>query len=259
LVKIVRHSFSEYIKKGELEYHDEVSPQKEKYKTIENRIKYKINDGRLSIVPFLVKELGVKGNILDMGGGTGWLSAELSKFPSVRKISCIDASEHLLRNVAPEIIKFLKGDERKITLVIGDFHKLEFPKQSFDFVIFSASLHHIPEKNYRIVFEQIKKVLKKDGKLIAIREPILPLLVPWRKYEVKRKERLNKTTENIYTRNGWATIFARNGFSCSFIPFVIVNKSSSLINLLRKFVRATKFQNGLFFGYYVMLGKLKKK
>jgi ubiquinone/menaquinone biosynthesis C-methylase UbiE len=127
-------------------------------------------------IPFLTRKCGLefRGRILEIGAGGAWLSAELSKLPNVVEIIATDFSPKLLQEQAPKVFKVLKANTAKITRMPADFHQLEFPKSHFDFVVCSAVLHDAA--NIVQVLRESKRVLKPGGKLVAIREPIWPLV-----------------------------------------------------------------------------------
>ena len=128
-------------------------------------------------IPFLVKKCGLDfhGRILEIGAGAAWLSAELSKLPKVVEMITTDFSTKLLREQAPRVFKLLNAHGSKITRVPGDFHKLDFPNNHFDFVVSSAVLQHAT--NIVQALREAKRVLKPGGRFVAIREPIWPLIM----------------------------------------------------------------------------------
>jgi ubiquinone/menaquinone biosynthesis C-methylase UbiE len=127
-------------------------------------------------VPFLNRKCGLefRGRILEIGAGEAWLSAEISKLPGVVEVITTDYSPKLLKEYAPRIFKLLKANCSKITRTPGDFHKLDFPNNHFDFVVCSAVLHHAA--NMVQVLREAKRVLKPGGRFVAIREPVWPLM-----------------------------------------------------------------------------------
>src|SRR5690348_17174686 len=127
-------------------------------------------------VPFLLKKCGVefRGRVLEIGAGGAWLSAELSKVPAVVEVVTTDFSPRLLQEQAPRVFKLLKAHGGKITRTPGDFHKLDFPSNYFDFVVGSAVLQHAT--NVVQVLREVKRVLKPGGRFVAIREPVWPLV-----------------------------------------------------------------------------------
>ncbi len=126
-------------------------------------------------LPFLARKGVVfRGRILEIGAGGAWFSAEISKLPRVVEVVTTDLSTRLLKEQAPKVFKLLKAHSAKITRMPGDFHKLDFPNNYFDFVICSAVLHHAA--NIVQVLREAKRVLKPGGQLVAIREPVWPLM-----------------------------------------------------------------------------------
>jgi ubiquinone/menaquinone biosynthesis C-methylase UbiE len=127
-------------------------------------------------IPFLTRKCGLefRGRILEIGAGGAWLSAELSKLPNVVEITAIDFSPTLLRVQAPKVFKLLNAHAAKITRMPGDFHKLDFPSNHFDFVVCSAVLHDA--NNIVQVLREAKRLLKPGGQFVAIREPVWPLV-----------------------------------------------------------------------------------
>ena len=97
---------------------------------------------RTPIVAELDKDVEFAGNILEIGAGSCWFSAELSKIPRVQRIHALDFSERALKEVAPSIMRALNAQEHKITCIIGDYHNLPFDNKMFDFVVIDAALHH---------------------------------------------------------------------------------------------------------------------
>ena len=127
-------------------------------------------------IPFLTRKCGLKfrGRILEIGAGGAWLTAELSKLPNVVEVVATDFSPRLLTEQAPKVFQALKAKTAKITRTPGDFHKLDFPNNYFDFVVSSAVLHDAT--NIVQVLREVKRVLKPGGRFVAIREPVWPLV-----------------------------------------------------------------------------------
>lgn len=127
-------------------------------------------------IPFLTEKCGVefRGRILEIGAGAAWFSAELSKLPKVVEVIATDFSLRLLKEQAPKVFDFLQANTAKITRMPGDFHQLDFPNNHFDFVVCSAVLHDAT--NIVQVLREAKRVLKPGGQLVAIREPVWPLV-----------------------------------------------------------------------------------
>src|SRR3970282_2301611 len=79
-------------------------------------------------------------HILDIGTGTANLAIAIKKRSPKAKILGIDPDEKILK-IAKEKIKKEKLD---IKLIKAFAQKLPFKKQSFDYVVSSFAVHHIP-------------------------------------------------------------------------------------------------------------------
>jgi ubiquinone/menaquinone biosynthesis C-methylase UbiE len=158
-------------------------------------------------IPFLTRKCGLefRGRILEIGSGGAWLSAELSKLPNVVEIIATDVSPKLLQDHAPKTFKLLKANTAKITRMPADFHQLEFPKNHFDFVVCSAVLHDAT--NMVQVLREAKRVLKSGGKLVAIREPIWPLVKIRSRAKMVQKLVATGVNDRFYTLADYKEFF----------------------------------------------------
>jgi ubiquinone/menaquinone biosynthesis C-methylase UbiE len=89
---------------------------------------YERQRGRSSkiLAPLFVDFVGVRGEVLDVGCGTGALTFAIAKNPAVPKIIGIDLSEAFLAYARS------KTDDPRIQFEQGDAHKLPFADGSFD-------------------------------------------------------------------------------------------------------------------------------
>jgi ubiquinone/menaquinone biosynthesis C-methylase UbiE len=162
-------------------------------------------------VPFLTRKCGVefRGRILEIGAGAAWLSAELSKLPKVVEVVATDFSPKLLKEQAPRVFKLLKANTAKITRMTGDFQKLDFPNNHFDFVVCSAVLHHAV--NMVHLLREVKRVLKPGGQLVAIREPVWPLVKLKSRSKAQARLAAAGVNEHFYTLAEYEEFFAQAG------------------------------------------------
>ncbi|HUJ19454.1 MAG TPA: methyltransferase domain-containing protein [Nitrospirota bacterium] len=107
-------------------------------------------------------------SVLDIGGGTGWLSAYLSKLDQVRNIFLLDSSEYFLTIMFPEIARLMDANTEKITPVLGLFSPILFDNESVDIVVASSSLHH--SDNLENILKEAHRVIKEDGILFILNE-----------------------------------------------------------------------------------------
>jgi ubiquinone/menaquinone biosynthesis C-methylase UbiE len=198
----------------------------------------------ITFIPFLTKKCDLKfgGRILEIGAGRAWLSAELSKLPNVVEVFTTDISPRLLKEDAPKTFELLKANRAKITRMPGDFHKLDFPDDHFDYVVCSAVLAHAV--NVVQVLREAKRMLKNGGRFVAIREPVLPLA----KLR-SRTKRIRRETP-IYTLGHYKELFKQAA-----LPLEV--KSVSLSGGLKYYLN--KMVNGLTHARYVFVGTKRSR
>lgn len=100
--------------------------------------------------------------ILDLGCGPGSLWPRLSELPKPAALVGVDISPGM---VAEARRRYPQG-----AFEVARAHDLPFPNGSFDVVIASSVLHHIPDAHLEGALEEIVRVLDEHGRLIG-REP----------------------------------------------------------------------------------------
>ncbi|QKJ28664.1 class I SAM-dependent methyltransferase [Mucilaginibacter mali] len=96
--------------------------------------------------------------ILDLGCGTGNLTAAaLQHFPQA-EIHALDLSADIL-NECRERFK----DNTNIHYHQQDFSNLDFSDESFDLVISSIAIHHIPDKQKAALYSKLYQMLRPGG------------------------------------------------------------------------------------------------
>jgi ubiquinone/menaquinone biosynthesis C-methylase UbiE len=112
--------------------------------------------------------------VLDLGAGTGWLSAMLSRYEQVGRIYALDASAASLTMMLPAVCDALGGRAYKITPIVGLFTPILMQDDSLDLVVASSSVHHT--SNLVECFREVNRVLKAGGFFIILNEtPITTL------------------------------------------------------------------------------------
>jgi len=201
---------------------------------------------------FLKKKYNFKGEVLELGAGSCWLSALISKIPEVKNVYAIDISKELLETIGNKVIVDLGGKKEKIKFINTDFHKLPFDDNKFDVIICDASLHHA--QNLPVLLKEINRVLKDNGFLIAIREPVKSLLHRYDLRKFGRKEMKQGATENIYSKTEWEKHFNQAGFKLNF--FEEFNKNDRKTNIFKTSILRL-FNSILFSRYYFFAVKNK--
>jgi ubiquinone/menaquinone biosynthesis C-methylase UbiE len=192
-----------------------------------------------------------KGKVLELGAGHCWLTALLSKREEVTEATAVDLSEKQVKEIAPKVIQYLKGQEEKIALMINDFNNLNFPESSFDTIIFDAALHHAV--NPVATLKKIMPLLKNGGYLVCIREPIIPWIYFWNKKIIYQRhgveEKKYGVTENIFTISEWKNIFKQAGTAVKFVKI----SYNHIQNPFFKKIFSNKIFNGFLFSEMIFV------
>jgi SAM-dependent methyltransferase len=195
-------------------------------------------------IPFLTQRCGLqfRGRILEIGAGSCWLSAELSKFPAVEEIVATDFSPKLLKEQAPRIFALRKAAVGKITRMCADFHQLDFAENDFDYVVCSAVLHHAVDVVQ--VLRETKRVLRPGGQFVAIREPVWPFIRLKSRSKTQTRLIESGVNEHFYTLTEYIRFFREAGLALRVEP---VNLDSGLKYLFNELV------NGLTHARYAFI------
>ncbi len=100
--------------------------------------------------------------VLDLGCGPGSLWDYWRKLESPEKIVGVDLSARMIEEAR---LRHPDGDFR-----VGRVHDLPFEAGSFDLVIASSVLHHVPDTHLSPAFGEIARVLDEHGRVVG-REP----------------------------------------------------------------------------------------
>ncbi|KQS41899.1 trans-aconitate 2-methyltransferase [Pedobacter sp. Leaf194] len=106
----------------------------------------------------LSEEVGTVKNILDVGAGTGLMSAFFhEKYPQA-KITLIDISEAMLKKAEERF-----DGKENISFLNADFATVDLPENQYDLVVSGLAIHHLPNELKRQLFEKIAKALSPGG------------------------------------------------------------------------------------------------
>lgn len=112
-------------------------------------------DALVSNIPF---PAGKDIKVLDLGCGTGTISALVkSRFPNAR-VTCVDVSKNMLDTAAKKLAAF-----KDVEYELADFHSYEI-KKGYDAVVASLALHHLEtDKDKTEMHKKIFDALNKGG------------------------------------------------------------------------------------------------
>lgn len=221
-----------------------------KQKNLKKWVKH-IENIRLPIFSYIQKRIRFQGTVIELGAGTCWFSAHLSRLPTVSHVIAIERDPERINLAQEYFLKFFQAASEKITILESDFHNLPFSDCSIDFIVTDAALHH--SDNLPTLLRETYRVLKDKGLLVAIREPALPSFLPLlilRKYTFGWRERIKGKTEHIYSKEQWRRFFKNADLSLDFQPVFTRHKfkervvSSSIL----------RWANGIFFSRYFLVG-----
>lgn len=128
------------------------------------------NDGarwRISAINKIEFITGKKifGKVIEIGAGTGYFSALLSKQAGPEVIYCLDYDRVSVDELMPLVFKNLDADTSKIKTVLGSYNAMKIADNYFDFVISLGAIHH--SENLTATLQECYRVLQPGGFLVA--------------------------------------------------------------------------------------------
>lgn len=118
---------------------------------------------------FVLEQLNLKGDekVLDLGAGRCWSTREFARIGC----ACVALDVVSTRYVGLESADiYLEHNNIFFERVLADMNNLPFVKDSFDIVFSTASIHH--SSDLVELFKEASRVLKKNGKIVLINEPV---------------------------------------------------------------------------------------
>lgn len=138
-----------------------------------------IQDAVLRAIPFADND---RFDVLELGLGTGETTIRmLSKFKRCR-IDAIDYSDEMIQISA----RRLKNYSSKFTVFNQDFIRF-LPKEKYDLIISTLAIHHVRDKDKRLILKKVYNKLKYNG--VFINGDMVMF----------NDEYLNQESEEIYT------------------------------------------------------------
>lgn len=120
-------------------------------------------------------------NVLDLGGGVGWLSYRLAlRGHNPVTVDLLDDRLNGLGSARHYLAKL----EQPLTAVQADFDDLPIADEQADLAVFNDSFHYAPD--YRRTLREVRRVLGWGGQVAVLDTPIYP---NWRIGEMARDQR----------------------------------------------------------------------
>lgn len=100
-------------------------------------------------------------SILDIGAGTGLMSALFAKKYPDANITLVDFSEPMLNKARERF----KGNE-KIYYLQADFSTVNFEEEKYELIVSGLAIHHLSHELKKVLFQKIYSALKPNGLFI---------------------------------------------------------------------------------------------
>lgn len=149
----------------------------------------------------------LRGTVIDVGAGTCWLSAELSKLPEVAHIYAVDLSEKFLVTSGLRVLRHLGGRTDKITFVASDFNELPLDDECADCACMFACLHHSLSPIKTLM--EAARCLRPGGCILVLENP--PAVLRLRGARRQALAQSTHATEIAYTKGEIEYLFANAG------------------------------------------------
>ena len=112
---------------------------------------------------FIISEAAeVKGKVLDLGCGTGWLTLELAR--NDMDVIGLDISKKCIK-IAKKYLKNVKDVRGRARYRVTDLNNIKLKEKSFDVITAWGCLHHV--QNIDHLIDEIFNALKPGGKFLV--------------------------------------------------------------------------------------------
>lgn len=130
----------------------------------------------ISIIHKIIAEKKDGWVFLDIGAGTGFVPVTIAKFLDKKDVFfCTDISQKSL-DICKENIKSQRH-ECTFKFIKTNGNTFDVPDNSVNIVTINSVLHHIPL--FGVLFNEVKRILKKDGYLVLCHEPNRAYYTNW--------------------------------------------------------------------------------
>jgi ubiquinone/menaquinone biosynthesis C-methylase UbiE len=152
----------------------------------------------------------VRGKVIDLGAGTCWATARISKVPEVEEVVALDMSERFLTTVGDRIISQLSGIREKIRFAVSSFNDIPMDSGYFDCALLIAAIHHSVTPLRTLT--EVLRVLKPNGSVFVIELPSSVIGIRKARQSQYQKTIESGATELAYTREELKYMLTHTGF-----------------------------------------------
>ena len=167
----------------------------------------------------------IEGTVVEVGAGTGFCSALISKRKNVKKIYALDFEMFSLEKLMPNVFEALGAKEDKIERVLGSYDDMKLEDNSIDLIVGMGALHH--SQDLKTSFNEFYRVLKPGG-YVLISDPAysngmsLKEELNWRESIKKDGSKAKDNGDQKFRLCQWESNALESGFEI--YPFVFSKK-----------------------------------
>ncbi|MEV0962399.1 MULTISPECIES: class I SAM-dependent methyltransferase [unclassified Streptomyces] len=125
--------------------------------------------------------------ILDLGAGTGLLSAALRRRLPAAELLLMDRSEGML-----DMARQRFAGDRRVTVRVGDLLD-PLPEGPFDAVVSGLAIHHLPHPDKRRLFARIHGALRPGGVFVNVEQILAPTATLEAAYDRQHEEHVHRS------------------------------------------------------------------
>jgi len=103
--------------------------------------------------------------LLDICAGTGSNSLLIATRKPKTRVTALDLSVDMLKIACK---KFQKANVKNVEIKIDDACNTDFADNMFDVILLSLVLHEIDEGMRKVIINEVKRILRSDGRIIII-------------------------------------------------------------------------------------------
>ncbi|UCH49818.1 MAG: class I SAM-dependent methyltransferase [Betaproteobacteria bacterium] len=119
----------------------------------------------------LFKGSPISGVVMEIGAGTAWCAAYLSRRPLVERVFAVEYDRYALEHLMPKVFQHSNAREEIIARVFGSYNHMPQVHNRVDLIVSIGAIHH--SENLYATMSEAYKVLKPGGYFLAT-EPCEP-------------------------------------------------------------------------------------